>query len=95
MTMMDVGPFIIPDFDGEIYQCSQLAKEYLGDRGKLRQHGWQCGQKGNDLTNAKGVGNYLLCLCLKICKLKCHSEYRKHEGIIVKLGDMLGRHYRN
>lgn len=85
MTMMDVGRSIITYFYWEEHLCGQLAKEYIENSGKHHQQGWQRGQKGNKLTNAKGAGKYHLCLCLKICKAKSYSEYRKHNGNLVKL----------
>lgn len=90
------GRSIITYFDWEKQLCGQLAKEYIGDRSKHRQQGWQRGQKGNELTNAKGAGKYLPCLCPKICEAKSHSEHRKHKGNLVKLWkNLLGCHYRN
>lgn len=77
---MEVGPSIMTDFYWEKHLCGQLATQYVGDRGKHRWQGWQRGQGGNELTDAKGANKCHLCLCVKIYKVKWHSECGKHDG---------------
>lgn len=64
----------------KIFVWPQMVTESIEDRGKHWRQGWNRGQKRNELSDNKGADKHHLCLCLKICKAKCHSEYRNHDS---------------